>query len=64
MKEKVSEQKVSAAIQYDRECQPPPESNNQRTNCNDAEGKRIRRVLTQFLDHMTDSHMYDNESIL
>ena len=49
-KEKINEQKVSAAIQYDREFQPPPESNNQRTNSNDTEGKRVRRVLTQFLD--------------
>ena len=41
-KETISEQKVSAAIQYDREFQPPSESNNQRANCNDDEGKRIR----------------------
>ena len=47
---KESEDKVSAAIDYDRELQPPPQANNFRTDCNEVEGKRFRTVLTQFFD--------------
>ena len=47
---KESEDKVSAAIDYDRELQPPPQDNNFRTDCNEVEGKRFTTVLTQFFD--------------
>lgn len=50
--ESISEQEVSAAIAYNREFQPPtwPPSNNVRTTCNEVEGKRVRKVLTRYLD--------------
>lgn len=41
---------VREAIQFDREFQPARENNRYRTDCNEAEGKRVRRVLTKFLD--------------
>ena len=47
---KESEEKVSAAIDYDREIQPTPQVNNFRTDCNEVEGKRVRTVLTRFFD--------------
>lgn len=49
-KEPVDEHKVSAAIHYDRDFQPPKQANNYRSDCNEAEGKRVRRVLTTFFD--------------
>ena len=50
--ETISEDKVSAAIDYDRsrEFQPPPQANNFRTDCNEVEGKRVRNMLTRFFD--------------
>ena len=47
---KESEDKVSAAIDYDREFQPPPQAYNFRTDCNEVEAKRVRTVLTRFFD--------------
>ena len=38
-KEPVDEHKVSAAIQHERDFQPPTEANNYRSDCNEAEGK-------------------------
>ena len=49
-REAISEHNVSAAIQYETDFQPPTQPNNFRTDCNEAEGKRVRRVLTKFLD--------------
>ena len=46
--EKISEDKVSAAIDYDREFQPPPQANNFRIDCNEVEGKQVRAMLTRF----------------
>lgn len=48
--EKISEEQVKTAIHYDREFQPAGERNNYRTDSNEAEGKRIRRIITKFLD--------------
>lgn len=48
--ETINEDKVSAAIDYDREFQPPPQANNFRTDCNEVEGKRVRNMLTRFFD--------------
>ena len=48
--EKISEEQVKTAIHYDREFQPAGEPNNYRTDSNEAEGKRIRRIITKFLD--------------
>ncbi|XP_029180023.2 uncharacterized protein LOC114947536 [Acropora millepora] len=48
--ETISEDKVSAALDYDREFQPPPQANNFRTDCNEVGGKRVRTMLTRFFD--------------
>lgn len=49
-RETINENRVCAALEYDREFQPPTQANNFRTDCNEAEGKRVRSVLTRFLD--------------
>lgn len=48
--EKISEEQVKTAIHYDRQIQPAGETNNYRTDSNEAEGKRIRRIIPKFLD--------------
>ena len=48
--EAIGEQHVAAAMQYDQDFQPSTQPNNFRSDCNEAEGKRVRRVLTKFLD--------------
>ena len=48
--ERISEDKVSSTIDYDREFQPSTALHNYRTECNETEGKRIRKILTQFFD--------------
>ena len=48
--ETISEDKDSAAIDYDREFQPPPQTYNFRTDCNEVEGKQVRTMLTRFFD--------------
>ena len=48
--ERISEDKVSCAIDYDREFQPSTTAHNYRTECNETEGKRIRKILTQYFD--------------
>ena len=48
--ERISEDKVSSAIDYDREFQPSTTAHNYRTECNETEGKRIRKILTQYFD--------------
>ena len=49
--EKISEEQLKTAIHYDREFQPAGETNSYRTDSNEAEGKRTRRIITKFLDH-------------
>ena len=48
--ETIGEDKVSSAIEYDRNFQPMETSSNYRTSCNDAEGKKVRRILTNYFD--------------
>lgn len=47
---RLEEQFVLSAIQDDQELQPPTQSNSFVTDCNEVEGKRVRRVVTKFLD--------------
>ena len=49
-KETVADHSVSGAIQCDNDLQPPIQCNNYITDCNETEGKRVRRVLTKYLD--------------
>lgn len=37
-------------IQYDRDLQPPTQRNSYLTDCNEGSGKRVRRILTKYLD--------------
>lgn len=48
--ERIGEDKVAAAVDYDKSFQPVVSNNNFRTDCNEAEGKKIRRTLTKFFD--------------
>ena len=48
--ERIGEDKVTAAIKYDRSFQPILATNNFITDCNEVEGKKIRRILTMFFD--------------
>ena len=41
---------VQEAIQYDRDLQPPTQTNTYLTDCNELRGKRVRRILTKYLD--------------
>lgn len=47
--ESIGEELVAAAVNYDKEFQPPTVANSYRTDNNATEGKRVRRVLTNFL---------------
>lgn len=38
------------AIQSDRDLQPPTQTNNYLTDSNEGSGKRVRRILTKYLD--------------
>ncbi|KAM3877026.1 uncharacterized protein ACN63O_012576 [Diretmus argenteus] len=49
-KEAVDDPHVLGTIQGERGSQPPTQCNRFLTDCNDGEGKRVRRVLTQYLD--------------
>lgn len=49
-REIIPDQNVAAAVQYDRDFQPPTQHTNIRTECNETEGRRVRNVLTKFLD--------------
>ena len=44
-KDTVDDNRVAEAIQYDRENQPDTQP-----DCMTSEGKRVKRILTQFLD--------------
>lgn len=48
--ERIGEDKVTTAINYDRSFQPILATNNFKTECNEVEGKTIRRILTMFFD--------------
>ena len=48
--ESVNEQSVLETIDSAHNLQPPSEINNYLTDCNEMEGKRVRRVLTKYLD--------------
>ena len=48
--ETIGEDKVSSSIDYDRHFQPVESPSNFRTGCNEAEGKKVRRILTNFFD--------------
>ena len=47
--ERISEDKVSSAIDYDREFQPSTTAHNYRTECNETDGKRIRKIPLNIL---------------
>ena len=49
-KEAVDVQSVLGTIQAERDLQPPTQSNRYLTDCNEVEGKRVRRVLTAYID--------------
>ena len=46
----VNEKSVKSAVCYDREFQPDTTANRYMTDCNETEGKRIRRILTNYYD--------------
>lgn len=46
--ESVDEEIVRSALVYDRDFQPSPTTN--RNASNETEGKRIRRILTNYFD--------------
>ena len=48
--ERIGEDKVVASMEHERNFQPVTTSNNIRTECIEAEGKKIRRCLTRFFD--------------
>ena len=48
--ESVSEERVRMAISYDRDFQPETTHNRYMTDCNEVEGKRVRRILTKYFD--------------
>ena len=48
--EQISEKHVNAAINYDREFQPAVMPNNYRTDCNEIEGHKVRRIIKKYLD--------------
>ena len=48
--ESVSEEKVRIAMNYNRHFQPGSIHNGYMSNCNESEGKSVRRVLMKFFD--------------
>ena len=48
--ERIGEDKVTASMDYDKNFQPVTSTNSFRTDCNEAEGKKIRRILTRYFD--------------
>ncbi|XP_060758370.1 putative nuclease HARBI1 [Neoarius graeffei] len=48
--ETMDEHCVESAVQCDQEVQPSTQSNSYLTDCNETEGRRVRRVITKFLD--------------
>ena len=48
--ESVNGETVRSTINYDREFQPQTIANRYITDCNETEGKRIRKILTNYFD--------------
>ena len=48
--ETVGEDKVSSAIDYDKHFQSEATRHNCRTDCNEAGGKKVQRILTNYFD--------------
>ena len=46
----VNEERVRSTISYNRNFQPQIVHNRYLTDCNGAEGKRVRKVLTKYFD--------------
>ena len=46
--EAISEESVASTMNYDREFQSASMANNFITDCNESEGKNIRRILTKY----------------
>ena len=46
----VNDESVRSAIYYDQEFQPDTTADRYMTDSNETEGKRIRRVLTNYFD--------------
>ena len=49
-KESINEERVREAIDYNRDFQPPTATNRYRSDCNVAQGQRVRSVLTKYFD--------------
>ncbi|XP_038163564.1 putative nuclease HARBI1 [Cyprinodon tularosa] len=49
-KETMDEVSVLGTMQGEMDSQPPTQSNNYVTDCNEGEGKRVRRVVMKYLD--------------
>lgn len=49
-KEAMDDHSVLGTIQGEKDSQPPTQCNRYLTDCNEGEGKRVRRVLTEYLD--------------
>ena len=48
--ESVSDDEVRRTIDYDQEFQPPTPANRYTTDCNESEGKKVRRILSKYFD--------------
>ena len=48
--EPVSDDQVRWTLNYDRDFQPDTARNRYMTDCNESEGKRVRKVLTKYFD--------------
>ena len=49
-KESVNADTVRSTISYDQEFQPETVTDRYMTDCNETEGKRIRRISTNYFD--------------
>ncbi|XP_033973179.1 putative nuclease HARBI1 [Trematomus bernacchii] len=49
-KDAVDDQSVLGTIQAEKDLQPPTQCNGYLTDCNEGEGKRVRRVITAYID--------------
>ena len=59
-KEYINEESIQRSITMDRELQPETVTNRFYTDKNEAEGKRVRKVLTKYFDPLEHgSYMYD-----
>ena len=46
----MDDQSVLGTMQAEMDLQPPTQCNGYLTDCNEGEGKRVRRVLTAYID--------------